>query len=58
MSHRHGVVYVKLPLAAKIEKPKSRIASLLDFSDDESWSDRMDRAGRDENHVPRVNVTP
>ena len=56
--HRDCVLDVKFTLPTVIEQTKCRVAALLDFRDDESRADRVDRSGRDENDVARRHGAP
>ena len=49
---------MQLPLSSVVEKAKGRVASLLNFRNCESGTDRVDRAGRDENDVVLQDAAP
>src|SRR5437764_1108385 len=53
-----GVLHMKFPRSTVVEKAERRVASLLDFRNDKSRTDGMDRAGRDENDVVLPDSVP
>jgi len=56
--NRYRVGYMKLPLSAIIKHAKGGIAVLLNFGDNDSRTDRMDRAGGNKNDIARLDMVP
>src|ERR1700719_3630879 len=51
MGNRDAVVFVQLALPSKVEQAECRVATLLNFSQNDAGADGVDGAGRDVDRV-------